>query len=324
MAKDGVRMIQLSKKTRGAKSAGSFAMRLWRTVVRYKFIYMLILPGVVLLLVFDFYPLYFLQIAFKKYNIYAGFEKAKFIGLANFEKIFRTKYFLQAFNNTVIISCMKMFIGFPVPIILALVMNEFRNKYLKRTVQTVIYLPHFLSWIIVAAVWTTLLSPTSGLVNEIRKLMGLSPIFYMADKSVFRWVLLFVDTWKEAGWGTIVYMAAIAGIDQGMYEAALIDGANRLKQTIYITLPSILPTVIVVFILSLAKVLNVFELVMAMYNPVVAEVSETIDTYVYQIGLVNGDMSFATAVGLFKNVISLVLVLSTNFVAKKLKGASVI
>lgn len=317
--------MQLSKRHKtNAALPGSFWGRVWRTVMRYKFIYLLMLPGIALLLIFDFYPLYFLQIAFKKYNIYAGLEKAKFVGLANFEKIFRTKYFAQAFRNTVIISCMKMFIGFPVPIVLALLMNEFRNKYIKRGVQTLIYLPHFLSWIIVAAVWTTLLSPTSGLVNELRRMVGLSPVFYMADKGVFRWVLLFVDTWKEAGWGTIVYMAAIAGIDQGMYEAALIDGANRFKQTIYVTLPSILPTIIVVFILNLAKVLNVFELVMAMYNPVVAEVSETIDTYVYQIGLVNGDMSFATAVGLFKNIISLVLVLTTNFAAKRLQGASVL
>lgn len=317
--------MQLSKRHKtNAALPGSFWGRVWRTVMRYKFIYLLMLPGIALLLIFDFYPLYFLQIAFKKYNIYAGLEKAKFVGLANFEKIFRTKYFAQAFRNTVIISCMKMFIGFPVPIVLALLMNEFRNKYIKRGVQTLIYLPHFLSWIIVAAVWTTLLSPTSGLVNELRRMVGLSPVFYMADKGVFRWVLLFVDTWKEAGWGTIVYMAAIAGIDQGMYEAALIDGANRFKQTVYVTLPSILPTIIVVFILNLAKVLNVFELVMAMYNPVVAEVSETIDTYVYQIGLVNGDMSFATAVGLFKNIISLVLVLTTNFAAKRLQGASVL
>jgi len=282
------------------------------------------LPGVLFFLTFNYYPLYFLQIAFKKYSVYAGLENAKWVGMQNFISLFNTRYFMEAFRNTVIISFMKIAMAFPVPIILALLLNEIRNRIFKRSVQTIIYLPHFLSWVIVASIWSNILSPSGGLVNELLKFSGAEPIFFMADKKLFRWILLYINIWKESGWNTIIYLAAIAGIDQELYEAAIIDGANRLKQTWYVTLPSILPTIIVVFILGLAKVLNVFEQVFVMYNPVVAEVAETIDTYVYQIGIIKGDMSFATAVGLFKNIISLVLVLTTNYITKRIQGSYVV
>ena len=293
-------------------------------IQRYKYIYLLMLPGIVYLLIFRYYPMYFLQIAFKNYTIYTGLENAPWVGLAKFRDLFKTKYFLQAFSNTVIISLMKICIGFPVPIILALLLNEIHNGFIKRGFQTVIYLPHFLSWVIVGTMWVTILSPSTGIVNTIIKALGGKPIFFMANTSWFRWVLLFTNIWKESGWGTIVYLAAISGIDQEIYESALMDGAGRFKQIWYITLPSIRPTILIVFILGLAKVLNVFEQVFVMYNPIVAEVSETIDTYVYKIGLVRGDMSFATTVGLFKNIISLCLILITNYWSKRLQDTSVL
>jgi len=292
---------------------------------RYRFIYFLMLPGLIYFLVFNYYPLYFLQIAFKKYSVYSGLDGATWVGFQNFIDLFKTKYFLQAFRNTVILSSMKIFIGFPVPIILALLLNELRSNKYKRGIQTIIYLPHFFSWVIVATIWINILSPDGGIVNSILGIFGVKPIFFMADKGVFRWVLTFSSIWKGAGWGTIIYLAALAGVDQEQYEAAIIDGANRLKQTWYVTLPAILPTISVVFILDLAHVLSIFEQVIAMYNPVVAEVSETIDTYVYQIGIIKGDMAFATAVGLFKNIISLVLVLAANQLSKRIQdGAAVV
>ncbi|ENY98996.1 hypothetical protein HMPREF1093_00206 [Hungatella hathewayi 12489931] len=300
---------------------GKLKYDLWR----YKFVYFLMIPGLLLLLIFSYYPLYFLQIAFKKYTIYTGLEGAVWCGLDNFKRLFETRYFLQAIKNTFIISFMKIIIGFPMPIILALLLNEIRSVWFKKGIQTIVYLPHFLSWVIVASIWINILSPEGGIVNEfLVKVFHIDPIFFMADKSVFRWVVVAADVWKETGWGTIIYLAALTGIDLALYESARVDGANRLQQILHITLPSILPVILVVFILGLAKVLNIFDQVFVMYNPVVAEVAETIDTYVYQIGMVNGDIAFATAVGLFKNIISLVLVLGTNWISKKIQGVSVI
>lgn len=312
-----------------ASSGDASAQKSWLERVRtnfsrYKFIYFLLLPGLIYLLVFRYYPMYFLQIAFKDYNIFTTVENAKWVGFENFVDLFKTKYFLQSLANTLIISAMNIVVGFPVPIILALFLNEIVNVKFKKTVQTLVYLPHFLSWVIVGSIFSIILSPSSGIVNELLALVGVDPIFFMADTSKFRWVLVFSSIWKESGWGTIIYLATLAGIDQDMYEAATIDGAGRFKKMWYITFPCLLPTILVVFILRMAKILNLFEQVFVMYNPVVAEVSETIDTYVYQIGMVNGDMAFATTVGLFKNVVALLLVLLTNYLSKKIQGTSVV
>lgn len=298
--------------------------RIALNLYKYKFMYLLLLPGIIYLLVFHYYPLYFLVVAFKKYSVFKGIEGSPWIGFHNFRIFFSNEWFNQALWNTIIISFMKKLFGFPIPIILAILLNEIRHSIYKRTVQTVIYLPHFLSWVIVGGIWITLLSPSGGLVNEILKLFGVKPIFFMIQPKLFRWILVFTGIWKDAGWSTIIYLAAISGIDNDIYEASLIDGANRFKQALHITLPCILPTIIVVFVLSLAKILNLFEQVFVMYNPLVAPVSETIETFVYKIGIQNGDISLATAVGLFKNVVSLVLVLATNQIAKKLQGSSVI
>lgn len=298
--------------------------RIALNLYKYKFMYLLLLPGIIYLLVFHYYPLYFLVVAFKKYSVFKGIEGSPWVGFHNFRILFSNEWFNQALWNTIIISFMKKLFGFPVPIILAILLNEIRHSIYKRTVQTVIYLPHFLSWVIVGGIWITLLSPSGGLVNEILKLFGVQPIFFMIQPKLFRWILVFTGIWKDAGWSTIIYLAAISGIDNDIYEASLIDGANRFKQALHITLPCILPTIIVVFVLSLAKILNLFEQVFVMYNPLVAPVSETIETFVYKIGIQNGDISLATAVGLFKNVVSLVLVLATNQIAKKLQGSSVI
>lgn len=298
--------------------------RLFIDLKRYKFIYFLIIPGIIYFLIFNYYPLYFLQVAFKKYSIFGTIDSSPWIGFQNFIRLFKTHYFMQAFENTVILSVMYKVFGFPVPIILALLLNEIRHSIYKRSVQTLVYIPHFLSWVIVGSIWITLLSPEGGIINEVLKLLGVEPIFFMADQKLFRWVIVFTHIWKECGWGTIIYLAAISGVDSDIYEASVIDGANRFQQAIKITFPCILPTILVVFILSLAKVLNIFEQVFVMYNPIVAPVSETLDTYVYQLGIKKGDISLATTVGLFKNIISLGLILLTNKISQKLQGYSII
>lgn len=304
---------------------GRAKRKLAAELIRYRYVYLMMLPGILVLLIFHYYPLYFLQIAFKKYTIYTGLEGAVWCGLDNFEKLFKTRYFLQSVRNTFAISFMKIAIGFPMPILLALLLNEVGTVWFKKGIQTIVYMPHFLSWVIVASIWINILSPDGGIVNEIlTSVFHIEPIFFMANKKLFRWVVVAADVWKETGWGTIIYLAALSGIDPNLYESAKVDGANRLQQVLHITLPCILPVILIVFILGLAKVLNIFDQVFVMYNPVVAEVSETIDTYVYQIGMVNGDIAFATAVGLFKNLVSLTLVLGTNAISKKIQGVSVI
>ncbi|WP_105615449.1 ABC transporter permease [Vallitalea okinawensis] len=295
-----------------------------QNIKRHRFLYLLILPGILWFVIFKYIPMYFLQVAFRDYNVFVSLSESNWVGLDNFVKLFTSRYFLQALSNTLIISGMKLLFGFPVPIILAILLNELRRQRFKKTVQTLLYLPHFLSWVIVGGMWAVILSPTGGIVNEFLALFGMDPIFFMADKSWFRWVLLFSDIWKGAGWGTIVYLAAISGIDSEMYEAAMIDGANKFQQAIRITIPSIVIPITVVFILRLGKVLNVFQQVFVMYNPAVSEVSETIGTYVYQVGMQKGDLSYAIAAGLFKNIVSLILILGTNKIAKKAQGFSII
>ena len=301
-------------------SQASLAKRLFR----YRYMYLLLVPGLLILITFDLVPLYFLQVAFKKFNIFSGLEGSSWNGLANFEALFSTKYFLQAFTNTVILSLMIRILAFPVPIILALLLNEIRQKSLKQIFQTLIYLPHFLSWVIVSGIWIAILSPSGGLVNEIITVFGGTPHYFMIDSEGFRWLLLIQNIWKESGWATIVFLAALAGVDPQLYEAARIDGASRWQQVLKVTIPSILPVILVVFVLSLAKVFNVFEQVFTMYNPVVADVSETLDTYIYQVGLKQGNIALGTTVGLFKNVITLSLVLLTNHLVKRYQDNSVI
>ncbi|MBT9775155.1 ABC transporter permease subunit [Clostridium sp. MCC353] len=298
--------------------------KLYRQVVRHRFAYLLMAPGILFFLVFNIYPLYFLQIAFKKYSVFGGLENAKWVGLDNFRRLFATKYFGQALGNTLILSFCNILVGMVVPVAIALFINELRNRRFARFVQTSVYLPHFLSWVIAGGIWLSLLSPQGGLVNEFLGLFGIEPIFFAARPDLFRGVLVFTYAWKSAGWQSIIYLAAVTGIDSSLYEAARIDGADRMQCMKSITIPLILPTISVVTILQVGKVLELFNQVFVMYNPVVAEVSETLGTYVYNMGIVKGDMSFATTLGLFKSLVSVTLVLVTNKISKKLSGNSVV
>lgn len=303
---------------------GNRLKKLYRQVVRHRFAYLLMVPGIIFFLVFNIYPLYFLQIAFKKYSVFGGLENAKWVGFDNFRRLFATKYFGQALTNTLILSFCNIAVGMIVPVAIALFINELRNRRFAKFVQTSVYLPHFLSWVIAGGIWLSLLSPQGGLVNEFLGIFGIEPVFFAARPDLFRGVLVFTYAWKSAGWQSIIYLAAVTGIDTSLYEAAKIDGASRLQCIKRITLPLILPTISVVTILQVGKVLELFNQVFVMYNPVVAEVSETLGTYVYNMGIVKGDISFATTLGLFKSLVSVSLVLITNRISKKLSGNSVV
>ncbi|MBD2845506.1 sugar ABC transporter permease [Paenibacillus sp. IB182496] len=281
-------------------------------------LYLLLVPGILFLLVFKYAPMYGISIAFKDFNIFEGYAGSPWVGGKHFANLFQSPDFARVFCNTVIISVLKIAILFPLPILVALLLNELRHMLFKRTVQTVIYVPHFLSWVIVGGLFIDLLSTNGGLFNKALGLLGIEPIAFFLDSSVFRGVLIASAGWKETGWSTIVYLAAFATIDPGLYEASKIDGASRLRQLWHITLPGIAPIILLMFILRLGNILEAgTEQILVMYNPTVYNVSDVIGSYVYRMGLGNQDYSFTTAVGVFESLISLTLVIGGNALSRK-------
>ena len=281
----------------------------------------LLVPLIIWFLIFKYYPMYGVVIAFKDYRFLDGILGSQWVGLKHFQRAFSSSLFIRVLRNTVIISGYKLIFSFPAPIIFALLLNEIRHKRFKKIVQSFSYLPHFLSWVVFGGLMVELLSPSRGIINHIIGLFGGDPIYFMIDKKWFRSVLVISDIYKSIGWGTIIYLAAISGISQDMYEAAVTEGANRFQQCIYITFPSIIPTVSIMLIFAIARLMNAgFDQIFNMYSPIVYEVSDIIDTYVYRVGIIDMDYSFSSAVGLFKNLIGMVLLLSANYFSKKTTG----
>lgn len=293
-------------------------MTVKRFLGKYGYYYLMLLPAIIGFVVFKYFPMYGVLIAFKKYMFYEGIWNSPWVGFQHFQELFSGYFFWRVLKNTLTISILKLVFAFPAPILLALLFNEVYNRYFKRFVQSVSYLPHFLSWVILAGIFTELLSPTRGIVNYILQLMGFEPVYFLASVNHFVGILIVTHVWQTIGWGSIIYLAAIAGINQEMFEAAKIDGANRFRQIVHITLPSLIPVITIVFILNLGNILEAgFDQVFNLYNPAVYEVADIIDTYVYRIGIQQANYSFATAVGLFQNVVGLVLVLSANYVIRR-------
>jgi len=281
-------------------------------------LYLALLPGIAFLLLFKYTPMYGIVIAFKDFNIFEGMAASPWVGFHHFEKLFASESFLQVFRNTLIISVYKIVFLFPLPIIIAILLNELRNMIFKRSIQTLIYLPHFLSWVIVSGLFIDLLSVNGGMVNQWITALGGEPIKFFLDSSVFRSVIVASAGWKETGWSTIVYLAALTSIDPQLYEAAKMDGAGKWKSTLHITLPGLIPIILLMFILRLGSVLEAgTEQVLVMYNPSVYNVADIIGTYVYRIGLGEQDYSFSTAVGLFESVIAFILIVTGNSLSRK-------
>ncbi|TBL74549.1 ABC transporter permease [Paenibacillus thalictri] len=290
-----------------------------RPLLKYWDLYIMLVPALVFLLVFKYTPMYGVVIAFKDYNIIQGVMKSPWVGLQHFRELFAFDEFPKVVRNTLMISLMKLCLGFPAPIVLALLLNELRIAVFKRSVQTITYLPHFISWVVIGGLAVDLLSPNSGIVNKLIQLFGFEPVFFMSDEKLFRWILVFSDIWKEAGWGAIIYLAALLGINEELFQSATVDGAGRLKQIWHIALPGIRSTIIVLLLLRLGNVLEAgFEQVLAMYNPTVYEVADIIDTYVFRVGLGTMQFGLTTAAGLFKSVIGCVLLVAANFLARKM------
>lgn len=313
------RAIHLQKKSSVRKKH-----KIWDRVKQNADMYLLLLPGLALLLLFKYVPMYGIMIAFQDYNIFEGIGGSDWVGFANFVKMFHSAEFYQVLWNTLALNIYKIIFMFPVPIILALLLNEMRCEIYKKSVQTIIYIPHFLSWVVVGGLFVTILSTSSGIVNSMIKLFGGDAIPFMTSNRWFRSVLVASATWKEAGYNAVIYIAAISGISQEIYEAAKMDGAGRWKQMLHITLPELSSTIILMLILRLGEILiSGTEQVLMMYNPVVYETGDIIGSYVYRMGIGKMEYSFTTAVGLFESLVGFVLVLGGNALSRKMLGKSI-
>jgi len=291
---------------------------LWEYIFINKWLYIMLIPGMTLLLIFKYIPMYGIVIAFKDFNIVKGIWQSPWVGLQNFIYLFKSQDFYIILRNSILISLYRLLWGFPAPIILALLLNEVRHVRYKKTIQTILYLPHFISWVVIVGIVYNFLSPSTGIVNHIIKMFGKEPIAFLQKEEYFRSILVITDIWKEAGWGTIIYLAAITGIDESLYEAAIIDGATRLQRVRYITIPGIMSTIVVLLILRSGSILrNGFEQIFLMYSPLVYDVADVFETYTYRVGLQEGRFSYATAVGMFQSIVGLILIWMTNAFAKK-------
>ncbi|MCU6798123.1 sugar ABC transporter permease [Paenibacillus sp. FSL H7-0331] len=292
---------------------------LWHGLRRDKFLYLLMLPGLVFFILFKYVPMWGIVIAFQDYSPYLGVVQSKWVGFEHFNRLFSNPDFVKLLRNTTMISLMSLLFFFPMPIIFSLLLNEVRNVVFKRILQSIVYLPHFLSWVIIAGITFLLFSQTSGIVNLLLASYGEDKVDFLTNSDMFWWLLTAQSIWKDTGWGTIIFLAAIAGVDPQQFEAAKIDGANRLRQVWHITLPAIRSVILILLILRLGHVMDVgFEQVFLMMNGAVSEVADVFETYVYRMGIQSGQFSYSTAVGLFKSVIGLVLVIVSNRIAKRL------
>lgn len=292
--------------------------RIWKS----RYYYMMLLPAIVYLIIFEYVPMYGLQIAFKNFRVSLGIEKSPWVGFRNFTDFFSSYSFKRLLVNTFSISFYTLFAGFPVPIFVALVLNEIKSKY-KNFVQTILYAPHFISTVVLVGIMVSLFSPSQGVVNTLLGYLGIEPIYFFGEPKYFRHLYVWSGVWQSMGWSAIIYLAALAGVDMELHEAADIDGATRLQKIVYINFPTILPTIIVTLILQLGKIASVgYQKVYLMQNDMNVTVSEVISTYVYKRGILNQSYSFSAAVGLANNLVNISMLLISNRIAKKVTKTS--
>ncbi|GHV49217.1 protein LplB [Spirochaetia bacterium] len=297
-------------KSRGQQIRANFLKDRW--------LYAMLIPGLLFFTIFKYGPMFGLTLAFKEYRPFLGFFGSKWVGFEHFRRFFSDSTFVTLFSNTLTLSVLNILFNFPTPILFAILLNEVRNRYFKKFVQTVTYLPHFLSWVVVAGLSYVMFTTAGGIVNESIKALGFQPVNFLSSANMFRPMIVGQSMWKETGWGTIIYLAALSGVDMEQYEAARIDGANRLQQLWHITLPSIKPVIITMFILRLGSIIDSsFDQIYNMLNELNRSVGDVFDTYVFDTGITNGQLSYATTVGLFKSAVGFLLVISADRIAKK-------
>ncbi len=286
-------------------------------------LYVIFLPVFVYYIVFHYVPMFGIVIAFKDYDVFTGFIDSPWVGLKHFRSFFDSIYAFRLIRNTLAISLFGLVFGFPAPIILALLLNELRDGWFKRTTQTISYLPHFISTVIIVGMFVNFLSPSTGMINNLIERLGGQRVYFLNDPRYFWPVYTLMNIWTGVGWGSIIYLASLTGIDPELYEACIIDGGNRWQQTWHITLPGIMPTIVIMLIFRVGSLLSVgYESIILMYSPPIYETADVISSYVYRRGLVDADYSFATAVGLMNSVVGFILIAVTNSIARRVSDTS--
>ncbi|GKX31454.1 sugar ABC transporter permease [Vallitalea longa] len=297
--------------------------KLKKRIIKHWQLYVMILPAVIYLIIFKYKPMYGVIIAFKDFDMRAGIMGSTWVGFDNFSRLFSSYWFPIILKNTLTISLLSLVIGFPIPIILALMVNEIKNEKMKHTFQTVSYAPHFISIIVVCGMVTLFLNPSTGIINKFLNLLGMESVFFMQNSGMFKWVYVLSGIWQNVGWGAIIYFAALSGVDKSLIESAEIDGANRLQKIKYINFPVLIPTMTILFILRCGQLLGVgYEKVYLLQNATNISASEVISTYVYKMGLINSDFSFSTAVGLFNSIINAIILILANRISRKVGKSS--
>lgn len=295
-----------------------------KRILKFKLLYILLLPAFVWVFIFDYLPLYGISIAFMDYNVIQGFSGSEWVGLKYFRLLFESEMFRNAFKNTLLVSLYKMISGFLCPILLALALNEIQAAWFKKTLQTAVYLPRFVSWVVYGGIITLLLSPETGVINKIIEFFGGKSVYLLVEPAYFRTILVVTDAMKEMGWAAIIYIAAIAGLNPEVYEAATMDGATRFSRIVHITLPGITGTIIVIFILKIGYIMSAgLDQVINLYNPMVFEMGDILDTYIYRIGIEQFNLSLAAAADFIKGVIGLAMVLLANQIAKRINDSGI-
>lgn len=292
--------------------------KMWREIWRARYVYLLILPVVIYTLLFHYWPMYWLKMSFYDYKIFKGFDGSEFLGLENFRKLFEMKDFWKMIRNVLVLNLYSLLFCFPAPVILAVMLNELRGAKFKKAVQTITYLPHFISMVAFVALITTFVSPSTGTMGSIMRAFGREPIYFLGDEKYFRAICVISGIWQGTGWGAVVYLSALTSIDSNLYEAAMVDGANRWQRLLHVTLPGISTTIIIMLILKVGTMVSVdFEKVYLLQNSANLSVSEMLQTWIYKRGLIKYDYGLATAAGLFNSIIAMVLVTISNHFSNK-------
>ncbi|MGI6738713.1 MAG: ABC transporter permease [Christensenellales bacterium] len=317
-------MSTVAKKTKDTVfNSSSMRKRVFNNIWLNRYIYMMVVPVLIYMVLFKYLPMYFLRASLYDFKLLKGFEGSKFVGLKWFERMLSSPELWRYIRNTLTLNSLSLLICFPMPMIFALLLNEVRNKPYKKIVQTVSYMPHFISTVVLVSMINNILSPSLGTLAKIYKLLGKTPINFLSNPDYFYGINIVSGVWQTVGWNAIIYISAISSIDQTLYEAARIDGANRWKQTLYVTIPGVLPTFVLLLIMQIGQMLNcVFDKIYLLQNTLNLQVSEMLPTYIYKVGIESQKYGLATAGGLFNSVLSVILVLIANSISKKVSEIS--
>lgn len=311
-------MELISEKSNKNNISGFLKNEYWRRVKRMKFLYLMLIVPVLLVVIFKYLPMYGILIAFKDFRIADGITGSDWNNFRHFRVLFDSPGFYRVLKNTVVISCLKLLFGIPAPIILALLLNELKIILFKKVVQTISYLPYFMSWVILGGIIKEVLSPQRGIINKLLGMLGFEPIHFLTSTYYFIPILIITAIWQSVGWGAIIYLAGLSSVDPGLYESADIDGANRFQKTMYISIPSLVPIIVILSILSLGNILEAgFDQIFNLYNPLVYSVTDILDTYIYRTGLLEAKYDYGAAIGLFQTAVGVILIVITNIIARK-------